>query len=215
MLCVVAPFESVGGIRFGMPRAEAEEMGLEKNRMWERGKTWLRYSRDERVAAVGTVCAFSWVVDGLGRLDAPFCELAAVVRRRDPDILVRPRSLCSFDLGLTFELHGGESVRSKGYIATACARKSLWLERWRLYGVAKRLGEGESGLKELDEWTDADEWEIALETVASMAETASMPIGDADGELLRCLGLMMGMDREFFAWLDDIVERSRNGKTQP
>ena len=61
MLCVVAPFESVGGIRFGMPRAEAEEMGLEKNRMWERGKTWLRYSRDERVAAVGTVCAFSWV----------------------------------------------------------------------------------------------------------------------------------------------------------
>jgi len=81
--------------------------------------------------------------------------------------------------------------------------------------VAKRLGEGESGLKELDEWTDADEWEIALETVASMAETASMPIGDADGELLRCLGLMMGMDREFFAWLDDIVERSRNGRTQP
>lgn len=203
----VVPFKSVGLLEFGMSlgraeRAERDTLGSLRGQCFP--ALWASYSREGSLAAVGTCNSFLLDVEGWGRLVMSFERVAERFSSPGRDCLVRPRSVCSFDAGLTFELHSGDNPSTCGYIATVCSADSLQLLRWRIYGVVAHSGGSDREMAEPDDWTNNDEWSIALETAVSMLEERRASVSEGDVALMRRLGLMMGMDAEFFAWLDEV-----------
>ena len=157
------------------------------------------------VAAVVTNSTEGLVLDGYGPLGLSFAEASRAFGGAGS--IVRPRGLCDFRDGLTFELKSGQAEQARDYIFTVCARGSIRLLRWRMYDLAMKMADGEAKCRELDEWVDHNEWGIALETLVSMAEESPARLSAADYGLVRRIGRRMGMDGEFFAWLSQVEGR--------
>lgn len=157
------------------------------------------------VDAVVTNSTEGLVLDGYGPLGLSFAEASRAFGGAGS--IVRPRGLCDFRDGLTFELKSGQAEQARDYIFTVCARGSIRLLRWRMYDLAMKMADGEAKCRELDEWVDHNEWGIALETLVSMAEESPARLSAADYGLVRRIGRRMGMDGEFFAWLSQVEGR--------
>lgn len=157
------------------------------------------------VDAVVTNSTEGLVLDGFGPLGLSFVEASRAFGGAGS--IVRPRGLCDFRDGLTFELKSGQAEQARDYIFTVCAQGSIRLLRWRMYDLAMKMADGEAKCRELDEWVDHDEWAIALETLVSMAEESPACLSAADYGLVRRIGWRMGMDGEFFAWLSQVEGR--------
>lgn len=204
----VVPFRSVGLMEFGMDegRARAAEGRMLERSPFPRTPLWMEFPcGDDSLSAVGTCCSHLLDVEGTGKLGLPFECVAGRFSGSGRDCLVRPRSICSFDTGLTFELHSQDERSSRGYIVRVCAPWSLQLLRWRIYDVVARAGGGEEEMAELDGWTDNDEWAIALETAVAIIEERHAPVSGHDARLLYRLGRSMRMEPGFYPWLEDVV----------
>lgn len=157
------------------------------------------------VDAVVTNSTEGLVLDGYGHLGLSFAEASRAFGGAGS--IARPRGLCDFRDGLTFELKSGQAEQARDYIFTVCARGSIRLLRWRMYDLAMKMADGEAKCRELDEWVDHNEWGIALETLVSMAEESPARLSTTDYGLVRRIGQRMGMDGEFFAWLSQVEGR--------
>ena len=204
----VVLFRSVGLMEFGMDEIQARAAA---GRMLEcspfpRTPLWMEFPcGEDGLSAVGTCYSYLLDVEGVGKLGFPFECVAGRFSGSGRDCLVRPRSVCSFDTGLTFELHSQDECSSRGYIVRVCAPWSPQLLRWRIYDMVARAGGGEEEMAELDGWTDNDEWAIALETAVAIIEEKRAPVSGHDARLLRRLGRSMRMEPGFSPWLEEVI----------
>ena len=195
----IVPYVRFGPIVFG-----EESYELDANADLPEGFL-VRCDAAGAVDAVVTNGTEGLVLDGFGPLGLSFAEASWAFGGAGS--IVRPRGLCDFGDGLTFELKSGQAEQARDYIFTVCARESIRLLRWRMYDLAMKMADGEAKCRELDEWVDHDEWAIALETLVSMAEESPARLSAADYGLVRRIGRRMGMDGEFFAWLSQVEGR--------
>lgn len=204
----VVPFRSVGLMEFGMDESRARTVEgemLERHR-FSNAPFWMEFPYGEdSLSAVGTCCSYLLDAEGVGKLGFPFECVAGRFSGFGRDCLVRPRSVCSFDTGLTFELHSQDERSSRDYIVRVCAPWSPQLLRWRIYDVVARVGGREEEMAELDGWTDHDEWAIALETAVAIIEERHAPVSGHDARLLRRLGRMMCFEDDFYPWLEEVL----------
>ncbi len=210
----VVPFRSVGLMEFGMDegQAKAAEGRMLGCSPFPKTPLWMEFPwGEDSLSAVGTCRSYMLDVEGVGKLGFPFERVAERFSGSSRDCLVRPRSVCSFDTGLTFELHFQDDRSSRGYIVRVCAPWSPQLLRWRIYDVIARAGGGEKEMAELDGWTDNDEWAIALETAVAIMEERRAPVSEHDARLLHRLGRSMRMEPGFYPWLEEVAGKGPLG----
>lgn len=145
----LVPYVSVGPIKFGSSAREVRKaMGalpdyVYGERPLERyGNTSVYYDWDPpHVVAIrnGTTGTEGFLLRGFGPLGMSFAEACQAFG--GAGAIVRPRGICNFEYGVTFELKSGQTAQARDYIFTACGPESLWLSKWR--NVRDRDEDGE------------------------------------------------------------------------
>ena len=157
----IVPYVRFGPIVFG-----EESYELDANADLPEGFL-VRCDAAGAVDAVVTNGTEGLVLDGFGPLGLSFAEASWAFGGAGS--IVRPRGLCDFGDGLTFELKSGQAEQARDYIFTVCARESIRLLRWRMYDLAMKMADGETDVSKEVVYTDWQQVSRFAREIAQMA----------------------------------------------